>query len=95
MVGTFATDFASTALVVAPDEVYAPTVGELLTGFSALPPSAFGDSDVAVVAIAGMAEPPPRLAVGPTRSTASGPHSSPGRPSWRKSAQRGRLAQQH
>jgi len=31
----------------------------------------------------------------PTRSTASGPHSNPGRPSWRKSAQRGRLAQQH
>jgi hypothetical protein len=79
-------------------EVYAPTVGEFLTGFAALPPSAFGDSaDVAdaIVAGAGMAEPPLPLAVGPTRSTASGPRSNPGWPSWRKSAQRGRLAQQH
>jgi NAD(P)-dependent dehydrogenase (short-subunit alcohol dehydrogenase family) len=42
--GTFATDFASTAHVVATDEVYARTVGEFLTGFAALPPSAFGDS---------------------------------------------------
>jgi hypothetical protein len=32
---------------------------------------------------------------GPTRSTASGPRSNPGRPSWSRSAQRGRLAQQH
>lgn len=62
--GTFATDFASTAHVVAPDEVYAPTVGEFLTGFAALPPSAFGDSADAIVAVAGVAEPPPRLAVG-------------------------------
>jgi hypothetical protein len=61
---TFATDFASTAHVVAPDEVYAPTVGEFLTGLSALPPSVFGDSADAIVAIAGMAEPPLRLAVG-------------------------------
>ncbi len=75
--GTFATDFASTAHVVAPDEVYAPTVGEFLTGFAALPPSAFGDSPT-----------------WPTRSTVSGPLDS--RPAeLEKSAQSGRLAQQH
>ncbi len=79
-------------------EVYAPTVGEFLTGFAALPPSAFGDSvDVAdaIVAGAGMAEPPLRPAVGPTRSTASGPALESRLAELEKSAQRGRLAQQH
>ena len=91
--GRFATGCAGTAHVVAPDEVYPPAVGEFLTGFAALPPSAFGDTADPIDAIAGMAE-PPRVAVGPTRSTAPGRTRIPaGEPE--KSAQCGRLAQQH
>jgi len=65
--GTFATEFASNLLVVAPDEVYAPTVGTFLTDFSRLPADAFGDPrDVAdaIVAVTEVADPPLRLAVG-------------------------------
>jgi hypothetical protein len=61
-----------------PDEVYAPTVGEFLLGFAALPPSAFRDSADVADAIDGIrAAPESRLA------------------ELEKSAQRGRLAQQH
>jgi hypothetical protein len=61
-----------------PDEVYAPTVGEFLPGFAALPPSAFRDSADVADAIDGIrAALESRLA------------------KLEKSAQRGRLAQQH
>ncbi|HEY4457257.1 MAG TPA: SDR family NAD(P)-dependent oxidoreductase, partial [Pseudonocardiaceae bacterium] len=65
--GQFATDFAASAHVIMPNEVYAPTVGTFLTEHSQLPPSAFGDpAEVAdaIVAVVGMTEPPLRLAVG-------------------------------
>jgi NAD(P)-dependent dehydrogenase (short-subunit alcohol dehydrogenase family) len=65
--GTFATDFSTSAVVVPPDEVYAPTVGKFLTDFAALPASAFGNpSDVAdaIVRLVSLDEPPLRLAVG-------------------------------
>ncbi len=65
--GTFATEFAANLAVVAPDEVYAPTVGTFLTDFSRLPAEAFGDpEDVAeaIVAVAALDDPPLRLAVG-------------------------------
>jgi NAD(P)-dependent dehydrogenase (short-subunit alcohol dehydrogenase family) len=65
--GTFATDFSTSAVVVPPDETYAPTVGKFLTDFSALPPEAFGDpGDVAdaIARVVEMSEPPLRLAVG-------------------------------
>jgi hypothetical protein len=61
-----------------PDEVYAPTAGEFLPGFAALPPSAFGDSADVADAIDGI-----RAAL----------ESRPAE--LEKSAQRGRLAQQH
>ena len=65
--GTFATEFATSVRVVAPDEVYAPTVGRFLTDFAQLPASAFGDpADVAeaIMAVVNAPEPPLRLAVG-------------------------------
>ena len=37
--------------VVYPDKVYAPTVGEFLTEFSALPPEAFGDPEAVADAV--------------------------------------------
>lgn len=65
--GQFATDFATSARVIMPNEVYTPTVGKFLTEHSQLPPSAFGDpaevSD-AIVSVVRSAEPPLRLAVG-------------------------------
>lgn len=79
-------------------EVYAPTVGEFLTGFAALPPSAFGDSaDVAdaIVTVAGMAEPPLRLAVGADAIDGIRAALESRLAELEKSAQRGRLAQQH
>ncbi|MFJ4782341.1 SDR family oxidoreductase [Streptomyces sp. NPDC088794] len=65
--GTFATEFATSLHVVAPDDVYAPTVGKFLTDFSELPPEAFGDPDTvadAIIAVTALDEPPLRLAVG-------------------------------
>jgi NAD(P)-dependent dehydrogenase (short-subunit alcohol dehydrogenase family) len=65
--GIFATDFATSAVVVPPDEVYAPTVGKFLSHIAALPPSAFGnpaDAADAIVDVVEMPEPPLRLAVG-------------------------------
>ncbi|MFJ4844523.1 MULTISPECIES: SDR family NAD(P)-dependent oxidoreductase [unclassified Streptomyces] len=65
--GIFATEFATSLLVVPPHEAYAPTVGKFLDDFSALPPSAFGDAGKvadAIMAVASMDEPPLRLAVG-------------------------------
>jgi hypothetical protein len=44
--------------------VYASTVGQFLTDFSALPPSAFGNPADAIARVMEMPEPPPRLAVG-------------------------------
>jgi hypothetical protein len=55
------------AHVVAPDETYASTVGANISGETALPPGAWGDSDVvveAVLAVVNAAHPPRRLAVG-------------------------------
>lgn len=65
--GVFATEFASRLHVVAPDEVYAPTVGTFLAGFAALPPEAFGDPAAvadAIMAVTALDAPPLRLAVG-------------------------------
>ncbi|GHJ41614.1 SDR family NAD(P)-dependent oxidoreductase [Streptomyces sp. TS71-3] len=65
--GVFATEFATSLHVVAPDDAYAPTVGKFLTDFSAQPPSAFGDAERvadAIMAVTAMEEPPLRLAVG-------------------------------
>ncbi|MGW1212736.1 SDR family NAD(P)-dependent oxidoreductase [Streptomyces sp. NPDC002499] len=65
--GTFATEFATSLHVVAPNDVYAPTVGKFLTDFSELPPEAFGDPDTvadAIIAVTALDEPPLRLAVG-------------------------------
>ncbi|MFC8516441.1 SDR family NAD(P)-dependent oxidoreductase [Streptomyces sp. NPDC057257] len=65
--GTFATDFAANLRVVAPNDVYAPTVGKFLTDFSELPPEAFGDPVAvadAITAVTALEEPPLRLAVG-------------------------------
>src|SRR5262249_2411655 len=49
--GTFATDFATSAHVIAPDDVYAPTVGRFLSDFAALPPEAFGDPEAVADAV--------------------------------------------
>ncbi|MEU6854640.1 SDR family NAD(P)-dependent oxidoreductase [Actinacidiphila alni] len=49
--GTFVTEFASSLRVVAPDEVYEPTVGAFLTTFTGLPPEAFGDPEAVADAI--------------------------------------------
>ncbi|CAG7658484.1 SDR family NAD(P)-dependent oxidoreductase [Actinacidiphila bryophytorum] len=65
--GVFATEFASSLHVVAPDEVYAPTVGAFLAHFAALPPEAFGDPAAvadAIMAVSALETPPLRLAVG-------------------------------
>ncbi|WP_330342398.1 SDR family oxidoreductase [Streptomyces sp. NBC_00557] len=65
--GTFATEFAASLHVVAPDDVYAPTVGKFLTDFAAQPPQAFGDPEAvadAIMAVTTMENPPLRLAVG-------------------------------
>jgi NAD(P)-dependent dehydrogenase (short-subunit alcohol dehydrogenase family) len=65
--GTFATDFATSAVVVPPDDVYAPTVGKFLADFAALPPDAFGNPDDvadAITSVVELDEPPLRLAVG-------------------------------
>ncbi|MEU3979171.1 SDR family NAD(P)-dependent oxidoreductase [Streptomyces sp. NPDC026672] len=65
--GTFATEFSTSLHVVAPDDVYAPTVGKFLSDFAALPAEAFGDPEAvadAIMAVTEMAEPPLRLAVG-------------------------------
>jgi hypothetical protein len=76
--GVVAQGGGDVAVAVVPDEVYAPTAGEVLPGFAALPPSAFGDSADVADAIDGIrAALESRLA------------------ELEKSAQRGRLAQQH
>ncbi|MBM9504379.1 SDR family NAD(P)-dependent oxidoreductase [Actinacidiphila acididurans] len=65
--GMFATEFATSSHVVAPDETYAPTVGKFLTDLSALPADAFGPPEAvadAIMAVAALEEPPLRLAVG-------------------------------
>jgi NADP-dependent 3-hydroxy acid dehydrogenase YdfG len=65
--GVFGTDFTTSAHVVAPDEVYAPTVGAFLTEVTSLPPEAVGDPALvadAVLAVVALDEPPLRLAVG-------------------------------
>ncbi|MGA6228192.1 SDR family NAD(P)-dependent oxidoreductase, partial [Streptomyces umbrinus] len=65
--GTFATEFSTSLHVVAPNDVYLPTVGQFLTDFAALPPQAFGDPDTvadAIMAVAELDDPPLRLAVG-------------------------------
>jgi NAD(P)-dependent dehydrogenase (short-subunit alcohol dehydrogenase family) len=65
--GVFATEFATSLRIIAPDEVYAPTVGKFLDDFAGLPPSAFGDPAQvadAIDAVTGIDEPPLRLAVG-------------------------------
>ncbi|MER5939579.1 SDR family NAD(P)-dependent oxidoreductase [Streptomyces sp. NPDC001928] len=65
--GTFATEFAASLHVVAPSDVYAPTVGKFLADFAALPPEAFGDPETvadAIMTVTAMEEPPLRLAVG-------------------------------
>jgi NADP-dependent 3-hydroxy acid dehydrogenase YdfG len=65
--GTFATEFVGTAHVVAPNDVYQPTVGAFLEQVSQLPAEAIGDPSTvadAIVAVATMDEPPLRLAVG-------------------------------
>jgi len=53
--------------LIAPNDVYGPTVGKFLTDFSELPPEAFGDPGTvadAVMAVTALEEPPLRLAVG-------------------------------
>jgi short-subunit dehydrogenase len=65
--GVFATDFSTSAHIVVPDEVYAPTVGRFLTDFAQQPPEAFGQPATvadAIMEVVAMAEPPLRLAVG-------------------------------
>jgi NADP-dependent 3-hydroxy acid dehydrogenase YdfG len=65
--GVFATEFATSLTVVAPDNIYAPTVGKFLADFAALPPQAFGDPKSvadAIMALVALEEPPLRLAVG-------------------------------
>jgi NAD(P)-dependent dehydrogenase (short-subunit alcohol dehydrogenase family) len=65
--GTFNTDFSASAHLVAPDGVYAPTVGAFLTAFAQRPADSFGDpADVvtAVMQTVAMPEPPLRRAVG-------------------------------
>ncbi|GAA0954420.1 SDR family oxidoreductase [Kribbella koreensis] len=65
--GTFATEFTTSAHVVAPNEVYLPTVGASLDHISKLPVEALGDPDTvadAILAVAGMPEPPLRLPIG-------------------------------
>ncbi|MEV0933128.1 SDR family NAD(P)-dependent oxidoreductase [Streptomyces phaeochromogenes] len=65
--GTYATEFSTSLQVIAPNDVYLPTVGRFLTDFAALPPQAFGDPETvadAIMAVAELDEPPLRLAVG-------------------------------
>jgi NAD(P)-dependent dehydrogenase (short-subunit alcohol dehydrogenase family) len=65
--GQYATEFVTSAHVIMPDDVYAPTVGKFLSDVSAMPPEAFGDpAEVAdaIVSLVGMPEPPLRLALG-------------------------------
>lgn len=76
--GTFATDFASTAHVVAPDEVYAPPSFSPVRRAPAVRVRGFADVAVGADAIDGI-----RAAL----------ESRPA--ALEKSAQRGRLAQQH
>jgi NAD(P)-dependent dehydrogenase (short-subunit alcohol dehydrogenase family) len=62
--GVYATGFIGSAHVVAPDDTYAPTVGQFLQAAPSLPA---GDPDLvadAIVAVVAMDEPPLRLAVG-------------------------------
>lgn len=63
----FATEFAASLTVVAPDETCAPTVGTFLENFAALPPQSFGDPESvadAIMAVTALDEPALRLAVG-------------------------------
>jgi NAD(P)-dependent dehydrogenase (short-subunit alcohol dehydrogenase family) len=65
--GIFATEFTANLTAVAPDEVYAPTVGKFLGDFAARPHEAFGDPErvaEAIMAVVAEPEPPLRLAVG-------------------------------
>jgi NAD(P)-dependent dehydrogenase (short-subunit alcohol dehydrogenase family) len=65
--GQYATGFVTSAHVIMPDDVYAPTVGKFLSDVSAMPHSAFGDpAEVAdaIVSLVKMPEPPLRLALG-------------------------------
>jgi len=65
--GLFGTDFAGTSHVVAPNDVYASTVGAFLNHIASLPPAAFGDPAQvaeAVLSVVVHPNPPRRLAVG-------------------------------
>ncbi|TDW69748.1 SDR family NAD(P)-dependent oxidoreductase [Kribbella pratensis] len=65
--GMFATEFVGTSQVMAPNDVYQPTVGAFLAGVSQLPADAMGDPSAvadAILAVAKMDEPPLRLAIG-------------------------------
>ncbi|WP_020124606.1 SDR family NAD(P)-dependent oxidoreductase [Streptomyces canus] len=65
--GLFGTEFTTSAEIIAPSQPYLPTVGAFFEQFRALPAAAYGDpGDVAdaVLAVATMAEPPLRYAVG-------------------------------
>ncbi|MBM2618606.1 SDR family NAD(P)-dependent oxidoreductase [Actinoplanes sp. LDG1-06] len=67
--GTYATEFGpqSLARAVAPDDVYAPTVGAFFAAFQAKPAAEFGDPREVVDAILAVADdenPPVRVAVG-------------------------------
>jgi NAD(P)-dependent dehydrogenase (short-subunit alcohol dehydrogenase family) len=65
--GHFGTEFVDSAHVVAPNEVYASTVGATLAAKTTLPPEAVGDPHVvvdAVLAVVNADQPPRRLAIG-------------------------------
>lgn len=65
--GVFATEFISTAHVVAPDETYAETVGRSVSYFASLSPEDLGAPESvadAIAAVVELDEPPLRLAVG-------------------------------
>ncbi|WP_436535463.1 hypothetical protein [Actinoplanes sp. HUAS TT8] len=65
--GTYGTGFVTTATVVPPDDVYAPTVGAFLQTVAQLGPDTVGDPREVVAAILSAADnptPPLRIAVG-------------------------------
>jgi NAD(P)-dependent dehydrogenase (short-subunit alcohol dehydrogenase family) len=65
--GHFGTEFVDSAHLVAPNEIYASTVGATIAAKSTLPPEAVGDPHVvidAVLAVVNADQPPRRLAVG-------------------------------
>ncbi len=82
--GVFATEFAARVDVVAPHDVYAPTVGKFPRGLLVAAPSAFGNAETvadAVMAVVAMEEPPLRLAVGADAVEVSGSRCAPASPS--------------